>query len=97
VGAVTINRNRPSLDPTPYSIWVDIEAEGKERLRAIAKAGVLLGIGVQVVRNLIENSKPVRFGVSAQEVQRLYRLFKQRGLKIRISPEFPWRLDLDTA
>jgi hypothetical protein len=87
---VTTNPNTPTFDPMPYSVWV--EWDGHDRRRVIAGVGNALCIGAKAARELIDNARPVRVGVQALEVQRLYRLFCDLGLRIRVEPEFPWRL-----
>ncbi len=93
VGAVTTNPNHPAIDETPYTVWV--EWEGQDRLRAIAKIANTLCIGIKVARELVDSHSPARVGIRAVQVKKLYRQFKDQGLRIRVEPEPPWTIDAD--
>lgn len=88
VGAVTTNPNHPTFDRTPYSVWV--EWDGHDHNQVAAKVGNAMGIGARVARVLLDEGRPVRTGADVHEVRRLYRLFRDLGLGIRIEPTFPW-------
>jgi len=88
---VTTNHNRPSFDPTPYDVWVDVGAT--DRLSVIAAVANALCIGVVAARQMLDAGSPVARGVNASEVQRLARLFRGLGLGVRVSPPFRWPLE----
>jgi hypothetical protein len=91
IGAVATNPNQPCFDATPYSVWV--LSQGRDQLRVAVAVGVALGISAKAALQLIEADQPVRGGVQATEVQRLYGVFHDLGLGIRVEPDFPWRLE----
>jgi len=93
VGAVTTNPNRPVFDNVAYSIW--IESDSTDRLQVYARVGNALGIGARAARSLLDAGRPVRTELQALEVKRWYHVFRELGFRIRIEPEFPWRLDTE--
>jgi hypothetical protein len=88
VWAVTTNPNHPTLDRTPYSVWV--EWAGQDRNRVAAVVGNALCIGARAARELLDAGHPVRDGADVHEVRRLHQLFAELGLGIRVEPVFPW-------
>jgi len=95
VGAVTSNPNRPSLDRTKYSVYV--EWVGQDRNRVAAKVGNALCIGAKAARELLDEGHPVRPGADAHEVRRLYGMFRDLGLGVRVEPDFPWAWEPSSA
>ena len=87
---VTTNHNTPRFDPVRYDIVVDCSPN--ERLRVIPVVAVLLGRGSDAVRSLIDSGRPVATGLQATALQDTYRRFVQKGVRIRVHPEFPWPL-----
>jgi hypothetical protein len=88
VGAVTTNPRHPVFDPTPYAVYV--EWSGQDRLRVFAKVGTAMCFGAKTARELLEDGRPVRTGANVNEVRRLFRVFRDLGLSIRVEPKFPW-------
>ncbi len=87
---VTTNHHAPSFDPERYDVVIVCTSE--ERRNAIAVVAALLGVGSGTVRGLVDCGLPVRTGLQALEVQHLLRDLSQKGVRVLVTPDFPWPL-----
>lgn len=77
-------------DETRYTVWAAWEPATRNQV--IVWLGRVLGVGVQIAREMLERGAPLSEGVSALEVADLSRRYGADGLHLRVEPEYRWRL-----